>query len=41
MKDLKIGTKKITLEIVEGNTCKDCFFQYICSYDECAKITNK
>ena len=23
MKDLKIGTK-ITLEIVEGDTCKDC-----------------
>lgn len=39
MKDLKIGTKNY-IEIVEGNTCKDCFFQYICSYDECKKITN-
>lgn len=37
MKDLKIGTK-ITLEIVEGDTCKDCFFQYTCSYDECEKL---
>ena len=37
MDNLKIGTK-ITLEIVEGDTCKDCFFQYICSYDECAKL---
>ena len=36
MKDLKIGTK-ITLEIVEGDTCKDCFFQ-ACSYDECEKL---
>ena len=36
MKDLKIGTK-ITLEIVEGYTCKDCFFQ-ACSYDECEKF---
>lgn len=36
MKDLKIGTK-ITLEIVEGDTCKDCFFQ-VCSYNECEKL---
>ena len=36
MKDLKIGTK-ITLEIVEGDTCKDCFFQAY-SYDECEKL---
>ena len=37
MDNLKIGTK-ITLEIVEGDTCKDCFFQYIYSYDECEKF---
>ena len=36
MGNLKIGTK-ITLEIVEGDTCKDCFFQ-ACSYDECEKL---
>ena len=36
MKDLKIGTK-ITLEIVEGDTCEDCFFQ-ACFYDECVKF---
>lgn len=36
MDNLKIGTK-ITLEIVEGDTCKDCFFQ-ACSYDECEKL---
>lgn len=37
MKNLKIGTK-ITLEIVEGGTCKDCFFQDTCSYDECVEL---
>ena len=37
MDNLKIGTK-ITLEIVESDNCKDCFFQYICSYDECEKF---
>ena len=36
MDNLKIGTK-ITLEIIEGDTCKDCFFQ-ACSYDECEKL---
>ena len=36
MDNLKIGTK-ITLEIVESDTCKDCFFQ-ACSYDECEKL---
>ena len=36
MDNLKIGTK-ITLEIVEADTCKDCFFQ-ACSYDECEKL---
>ena len=32
-----MGTK-ITLEIIEGDTCKDCFFQYTCSYEECEKL---
>ena len=36
MDNLKIGTK-ITLEIVESDTCKDCFFQ-ACSYNECEKL---